>query len=67
MRVTADTDVLVRFLVADDPDQAAAAAALLERAEAVVLTVPVLCELTWVLRSVYGIARADIASRNLSE
>ena len=61
MRITADTNVLVRFVVADDPDQAAAAAALLERAEAVVLTVPVLCELTWVLRSVYGIPRADIA------
>ena len=61
MRITADTNVLVRFVVADDPDQAAAAAALLERAEAVVLTVPVLCELTWVLRSVYGTARADIA------
>lgn len=61
MRITADTNVLVRFVVADDPGQAAAAAALLERAEAVVLTVPVLCELGWVLRSVYGIARADIA------
>ena len=44
MRITADTNVLVRFVVADDPGQAAAAAALLERAEAVVLTVPVLCE-----------------------
>ena len=61
MRITADATVLVRFVVADHPDQAAAAAALLERAEAFVLTVPVLCELTRVLRSVYGIARADIA------
>jgi predicted nucleic-acid-binding protein len=59
--VTADTNVLVRFVVADDAAQAAAAAALLERAEAVVVTVPALCEFAWVLRSVYGLPRPEIA------
>ena len=35
MKVTADSNVLVRALVQDDPEQAKAAADLLERAELV--------------------------------
>ena len=33
MRITADTNLLVRFLVQDDPEQAPAAMDLLRRAE----------------------------------
>ena len=45
MKVTVDTNVLVRALVQDDPEQAKAAIALLERAELIAIPVPVLCEL----------------------
>ena len=45
MKITADTNVLVRALVQDDPEQARAASALLEQAELVAIPLPVLCEL----------------------
>lgn len=59
MRITADTNVLVRALVQDDPDQARAASALLEQAELVAVPLPVLCELVWVLRRVYRFSASD--------
>ena len=59
MRITADTNVLVRALVRDDPDQARQAMEVLEKAELVAIPVPVLCELVWVLRRVYGLDRSD--------
>lgn len=62
MKVTADTNVLVRALVQDDPEQAKAATDLLESAELIAIPVPVLCELVWVLRRVYGFAASDCAT-----
>ena len=59
MRITADTNLLVRVLVQDDPEQASAAMDLLSRAELVAVPLPVLCELVWVLKRVYGFAAAD--------
>ncbi|MBM5785564.1 MAG: type II toxin-antitoxin system VapC family toxin [Cyanobacteria bacterium K_DeepCast_35m_m1_288] len=59
MRITADTNLLVRVLVQDDPEQARAAMDLLRRAELVAVPLPVLCELVWVLKRVYGFAAAD--------
>ncbi len=60
-----DTNVLVRILVADDPDQTARAVALLTRADAegARLFVPqiVLVETAWVLRTCYGVGRDEIA------
>lgn len=61
MKVTADTNVLVRAIVGDDPQQSRTAQALLARAESVAIAVPCLCELVWVLSSGYGISRSDIA------
>ena len=55
-----DTNVLVRFLVADDKAQAAKARAAIE-AGAVFVTMTVLLESEWVLRSAYGFAPAQIA------
>ena len=49
MRITADTNVLVRAAVADDPQQARLAADVLRDAEIVAVTLPALCELIWVL------------------
>lgn len=60
-----DTNVIVRLLVQDDPDQAAAAERLLREAalagETVFLSDPVLCEIVWVLRSRYRASRAEVA------
>ncbi|HEY2619510.1 MAG TPA: type II toxin-antitoxin system VapC family toxin [Acetobacteraceae bacterium] len=56
-----DTDVLVRYLTNDDPDQAARARRLLAR-EQVIVRLTVLLEAEWVLRAVYGFdARQVIA------
>jgi predicted nucleic-acid-binding protein len=60
MKITADTNVLVRALTEDDAKQSKAAQIALSRADVVALTIPVLCELVWVLRS-YRIPSSDIA------
>jgi len=60
-----DTNMLIRFLVRDDAAQASAATELVRRtmAAGAALFVPitVVLELEWVLRSNYGLAKADIA------
>lgn len=61
MRVTADTNVLVRMIVRDDAVQAAEAEALLSAAEVIAIPVPALCELVWVLRSGYRRSTIDVA------
>ncbi len=53
MRITPDTNVLVRAAVGDDPEQQRLAVAILKGAELVAITVPALCELVWVLRRGY--------------
>ena len=61
MRITADTNILVRAVVADDKKQARAAARLLKTAELIAITLPCLCEFVWVLRRVYQLAQEDIS------
>lgn len=61
MRITVDTNVLVRSAVADDPEQTEAAARLLREAQVVVVPLVCLCELVWVLRRVYRFDRASIS------
>lgn len=62
MRITADTNVLVRAIVADEPGQARLAQAVLEKAEIVAITPATLCAFVWVLSRGYGVALADIAA-----
>lgn len=62
VRITADTNVLLRVLVQDDMEQARAAQALLSRATVVAVPLPVLCELAWVLRRAYARGPHDIAA-----
>jgi predicted nucleic-acid-binding protein len=62
LRITADTNILVRAAVADDPDQAMQAMDLLRDAEIVVLTLPALCEFVWVLTRAYRREAKDIAA-----
>src|SRR3954453_1670261 len=61
MKITADTNVLVRALTEDDPEQSGVAQIALSKAEVIALTIPTLCELVWVLRS-YRIQPSDIAA-----
>lgn len=62
MRVTADTNVLLRVLVEDDVAQSARAVEFLAQAELVAVSLQSLCELVWVLRGSYGVSRADVAA-----
>lgn len=48
-----DTNVLVRFLAKDDPEQSPKARSLIER-ETIFVALTVLLEAEWVLRSAYG-------------
>src|SRR5438552_15773932 len=64
--IAADTNVLVRLLVRDDPRQASAVDRLFDRLteskEKCLVTDVVLCEMEWVLESAYGAKRIQIAS-----
>ena len=60
MKVTVDTNILVRAVVRDDAVQAAAAATLLQEAELIAVSLPCLCEFVWVLRRLYGVGPPDI-------
>lgn len=61
MKISVDTNVLVRAAVRDDAEQADSATRLMGRAEMVAIAVPCLCEFVWVLRSVYRLRPSDIA------
>lgn len=62
MKITADTNVLVRAVVRDDVQQARAAAKALKDAELIAISLTSLCEFVWVLRRVYNIGPADISA-----
>lgn len=67
MKVTVDTNILVRAVVRDNQRQAEAAAKLLCNADLLAVSISSLCELVWVLRSAYGFSTTEIAAalRNL--
>ena len=56
-----DTNVVVRYLTGDDPEQAARARMVIDTGSVFVSTT-VLLECEWVLRSVYGLAGPDSAA-----
>jgi predicted nucleic-acid-binding protein len=61
MKVTADTNVLVRVLTGDDERQSRIAQTELKKADVVALALQVLCELVWVLSQGYRIPSSEIA------
>jgi predicted nucleic-acid-binding protein len=61
MKITADTNVLVRAVTEDDPRQSKAAQSALKKADVVAMTIPALCELVWVLSQGYKIPASQIA------
>ena len=60
-----DTNVLLRLVLLDEPNQAAAVQRLVRRhagsREPIFVTSIVLCEFTWVLRRAYRFARTEVA------
>jgi predicted nucleic-acid-binding protein len=62
VKIIADTNVLVRAAVNDDAEEAKLARLALKEADAVVVTLPVLCEFAWVLARGYRLGADQIAS-----
>lgn len=62
MKITADTNVLLRLVMGDDEAQGLAAVETMESAELVAISVHSLCELAWVLGGKYAMLRDDIAA-----
>lgn len=60
--IAVDTNVVVRYLTADDPIQSPAARALVDHEDILFLTTVAL-ETEWVLRSVYALPPSEVASR----
>jgi len=62
MKITVDTNILVRAVVRDDFKQALAADKILKEATLIAVSLTCLCEFVWVLRRVYDFDNAVIAS-----
>lgn len=62
--IALDTNILIRLLTMDDPDQTALAEGLLQKAadaeESCFISDPVLCDMEWVLESSYRAKRGDV-------
>lgn len=61
MKITADTNVLVRLVMADDETQSSIAIETLESAELVAISTHSLCELVWLLARNYAVPCNEIA------
>jgi len=61
MKITVDTNILVRAVTGDHVTQSRTAKAALERAEVVAIPVSTLCELVWVLLRGYKHPPSEIA------
>jgi predicted nucleic-acid-binding protein len=61
MKVVADTNVLLRAAVRDDPTQTRPAAHVLRTADLVAIPVAALCEFVWVMRSGFKRSAAEVA------
>jgi predicted nucleic-acid-binding protein len=62
VKITADTNVLLRTLVNDNEEQAARAVDVLTSADMVAISLQTLCEISWVLNVSYGVTRINISA-----
>jgi len=60
VRITADTNVLLRAAMCDDPGQAAAAMEVMRAATLVAVPSLVLCEFAWVLKRAYKLRSEEV-------
>jgi predicted nucleic-acid-binding protein len=61
MKITPDTNVLVRAVTGDDLQQSKVAHATLANADGIVLAISALCEMVWVLSRGYKLSTSEIA------
>lgn len=62
MKITADTNVLARAILQDDLVQSRIARKLLKNASLIAVSLPSLCELTWILRQGAKLPKEDVAT-----
>jgi len=62
MKITADTNVLARAVLQDDPAQSRAAREMLRTASRIAVPLPSLCELVWILRRGAKLSREDVSA-----
>jgi len=61
MKISVDTNVLIRAVLQDDPEQGPAAAKLLSEASLIAIPLASLCEFVWVLRRGAKLSTNDVA------
>lgn len=66
MKIIADSNVLLRAVLFDDPVQSAKAEQVLREAETIAITLPTLCEFVWVLRQKRKVSN-EVISRKIRE
>jgi predicted nucleic-acid-binding protein len=62
VKITVDTNVLVRAVLLDDAEQGRTAAELLKEASLIAVPLPCLCELVWILRRGAKLSKDDVAA-----
>ncbi|HFH3086219.1 TPA: type II toxin-antitoxin system VapC family toxin [Pseudomonas aeruginosa] len=62
MKITADTNVLARAILQDDPGQCRTARKLLKDATLIAVSLPSLCELVWILRQGARLPKEDVST-----
>ncbi|ENN89704.1 hypothetical protein RHSP_69539 [Rhizobium freirei PRF 81] len=62
MKISVDTNVLVRAVLQDDAKQGRAAGKLLKEASLIAISLPCLCELVWILRRGAKLSKEDVAA-----
>jgi predicted nucleic-acid-binding protein len=62
LKISVDTNVLVRFVVRDDENQWRAAVKILQDAEIVAISMSCLCESVWVLKKSYRFGQEEISA-----
>ena len=60
MKISVDTNVLVRIALQDEPKQVAVANDLFRKASLIVIPLPCLCEMVWVLKQGFKLSNDDI-------
>ena len=62
MKLTVDTNILVRLAIQDNLNQLEIATQILDEAELIAVPLIVLCEFVWVLRKGYKLPNAEVAN-----
>ncbi|CAN7733133.1 type II toxin-antitoxin system VapC family toxin [Rhizobium leguminosarum] len=61
MKVSVDSNILVRAVLQDNAEQGRASAKLLKEASLIAVSLPSLCELVWILRRGARLSKEDVS------